>query len=66
MPDRECRVYGNQYGTWVEFSGGLAEDIAVACNALGITPQEYITRALAHYVGPGTYMEAETPHESEE
>ena len=46
----ECRVYANQHGKWIEFSGGLAEQIAVVCEALGITPKEFVDRALTHYL----------------
>ena len=46
----DTRVYGNRYGTWIEFSGEMAEAVAAACNAQGITPQEFVDRALAHYL----------------
>ena len=48
MPD--TRVYGNQHGTWVEFSGALADQIDSACRTLGVTAQEFVDRALAHYL----------------
>ncbi len=48
---KECRVYGNQHGTWVVLTGELADRIDKACKALNITPEEFVKRALTDFVG---------------
>jgi len=47
---RECRVYGNQHGRWIEFTGDLADDIETCCKVLGITPKEFLDRAIKNYL----------------
>ncbi len=47
---KECRVYGNQHGTYVVLTGELADRIDMACKALGITPEEFVDRALKAYI----------------
>ena len=44
------KVYGNQHGTWVEFRSPLAEKVVLASTLLGITPSEFLDRALDEYI----------------
>ncbi len=46
----EVRVFGNQHGTWVEVTGELRLAVIAACEHEGITPEEFLARALEAYV----------------
>lgn len=46
-----CRVYGNQYRTWVVFCPKHEMVVQSACRELGVTPEEFLHKVLSEFIG---------------
>ena len=48
--DWEIKVWKNQYGQGIILRGKLAEQVEDLCQHEGITPKEFVERAIKNYV----------------